>query len=229
MLIDLHNHTWPRSHDSVLNPDDLLQRARTAGLDAVCLTEHDTVWEPDSMRELGDRHGFPVFPGIEVSTDDGHMLVFGLDRYVFGMHRIRELARYVEEAKGAMVAAHPYRRQMPWFEKDEEEYRLALERATRNPAYEFVHALETLNGRGSARENRFSELLAELMDTPRTGGTDSHAVQDIGICATYFERDIESLEQLIEGLRAGRFYPVDLRSGTALDPRTMLVGRESSG
>ena len=35
MLIDLHAHTWPRSHDSVLNPDDLIVRAKQAGLDGV--------------------------------------------------------------------------------------------------------------------------------------------------------------------------------------------------
>ncbi|MCL6646022.1 MAG: PHP domain-containing protein, partial [Dehalococcoidia bacterium] len=44
MLIDIHSHTWPRSHDSVLNPDDLIVRAKAAGLDAIVFTEHDTVW-----------------------------------------------------------------------------------------------------------------------------------------------------------------------------------------
>ncbi|SVD12573.1 uncharacterized protein METZ01_LOCUS365427, partial [marine metagenome] len=35
MLVDLHSHTWPRSHDSVLNPDDLIERAKKAGLDGI--------------------------------------------------------------------------------------------------------------------------------------------------------------------------------------------------
>ena len=147
MLIDLHAHTWPRSHDSVLNPDDLVSRAKQAGLDAVVFTEHDTVWDYRSIEELRAKHNFLVLAGVEISTDDGHVLTFGIDKYVFGMHRSKELASYVEKAEGALVAAHPYRRQMPWFSRNDEEYRAALEKATRNPAYQYVQALEEQNGR----------------------------------------------------------------------------------
>src|SRR5215510_12982192 len=148
MLIDLHSHTWPRSHDSVLNPDDLVQRAKRAGLDAIVFTEHDTLWDERSLREIRERHNFLVLAGVEISTDDGHILAFGIDRYVFGMHRSRELASYTERANGALVAAHPYRRQMPWFSRNDDEYQQSLEKASRNPAYQYVTALEDLNGRG---------------------------------------------------------------------------------
>lgn len=213
MLIDLHAHTWPRSHDSVLNPDDLVVRAKQAGLDAIAFTEHDTVWDRKSIDELSAKHDFLVLAGVEISTDDGHVLTFGIDKYVFGMHRARELAAYVENADGAMVAAHPYRRQMPWFSSNDEEYQAALERARRNPAYEFCSALETLNGRGSERENEFSQRLAQLMDMRGTAGTDSHAIGDIGKCATYFEGPIHDERDLIAALKTGKYEAVDLRTG----------------
>lgn len=213
MLIDLHAHTWPRSHDSVLNPEDLIERAKAAGLDAIVFTEHDTVWDHASVEELRAKHDFLVMAGVEISTDDGHILAFGIDKYVFGMHRSRELASYVEKANGVMVAAHPYRRQMPWFTRNDDEYAAALEKASRNPAYQYVRALETQNGRGSDKENEFSRRLAEMMSLPGTAGTDSHAISDIGKCATYFEKEIHDERELIAELKAGRYYPVDLRSG----------------
>lgn len=212
MLIDLHAHTWPRSHDSVLNPDDLVVRAKQAGLDAIAFTEHDTVWDAQSIKALCEKHNFLVLAGVEISTDDGHMLVFGVDKYVFGMHRSDQLARYVRAAGGVMVAAHPYRRQMPWYVRNEEEYEQALQRAAQNPAYAFCCALEELNGRGSEKENAFSRRLADRMGMPGTAGTDSHAIQDIGRCATYFEREIHDERDLIRELAAGRFYAVDLRA-----------------
>ena len=218
MLIDLHAHTWPRSHDSVLNPDDLVERAKAAGLDGIAFTEHDTVWDHTSIEELRAKHDFVVLGGVEISTDDGHILAFGIDKYVFGMHRSRELASYVEKASGVMVAAHPYRRQMPWFTRNEDEYQAALEKARQNPAYEFCQALEELNGRGSDKENEFSRRLREMMDLPGTAGTDSHAISDIGKCATYFERDIRDERELIAELKAQRYYPVDLRSGAPVPP-----------
>jgi predicted metal-dependent phosphoesterase TrpH len=216
MLIDMHAHTWPRSHDSVLNPDDLIERAKTAGLDAICFTEHDTVWNYREIEELRAKHNFLVLAGVEISTDDGHILAFGIEKYVFGMHRSNELAAHVDKVDGAMVAAHPYRRQMPWFSRSDEEYQQALERASRNPAYKYVSAMEEINGRGSDKENEFSRRLIKMMGMPGTGGTDSHSIQDVGKCATYFEKQISDERELITEIRAGRYYAVDLRSGVAV-------------
>jgi len=156
---------------------------------------------------------------VEISTDDGHILVFGIDKYVFGMHRVRELASYVEKAEGVMVAAHPYRRQMPWFSRNEDEYQAALDKASRNPAYQYVQGLEELNGRGSEKENEFSKRLCEIMSLPGTGGTDSHAISDVGKCATFFEKTVHDERELIAEIKAGRFYPVDMRSGAPVASR----------
>ena len=166
------------------------------------------------MAALAKRHNYLVLPAIEINTDDGHILVYGIDRYVYGMHRSHELARHVKDAHGAMVAAHPYRRQMPWYMEDERDYEEALHRASRNPAHQYCAALEALNGRGTVKENEFSRRLCEFMKMPGTAGTDSHSRSDIGRCATDFDRDISSVEDLIEELQAGRFAAVDLTGGT---------------
>jgi predicted metal-dependent phosphoesterase TrpH len=216
LLIDLHNHTWPRSHDSVLDPEDMVERAKAAGLDAVCFTEHDTLWDAKSVKEIREKHNFLVLAGVEIGTDDGHILTFDIDKYIFGMHRSDELAGHVNRAEGAMVAAHPYRRQMPWNVRDEDDYQVALRRASQNPAYQYVTGLEELNGRGSERENAFSRRLCDLMGMPGTAGTDSHDIADIGRCATYFERTIHDERDLIRELKAGRFYAVDLRANAII-------------
>jgi hypothetical protein len=210
LLIDLHTHTRPLSWDSYLSPDDLVERSKQAGLDGICLSEHDYLWDPDEVLALGKRHNFVVLPAIEINTDDGHILVYGIDKYVYGMHRSHELARHVGEANGAMVAAHPYRRQMPWYMDNERDYQEALARAAKNPAYGHCQALEKLNGRGTVKENAFSAALCEFMKMPGTAGTDSHSRSDIGRVATDFERDIHTVEELIAELKAGRFDAVDL-------------------
>ncbi len=210
MLIDLHTHTKPLSWDSYLDPDDLIERSKAAGLDGICLSEHDYFWKPEDVAALAKRHNFLVLPAIEINTDDGHILVYGLEQYVYGMHRSHELAHHVEAVNGAMVAAHPYRRQMPWYIDNERDYHEALVRASRNRAYQYCVALEVINGRGSERENAFSQRLCDLLGMRGTAGTDAHARVDIGRCATEFQRKIETIEDLIEELRAGRFRPVEL-------------------
>ena len=54
-----------------------------------------------------------------------------------------------------------------------------------------------------------------MMCMPGTGGTDSHAIQDIGKCATHFDHEIQDVRGLIEEIKAGRFYAVDLRMSPA--------------
>ncbi len=191
MLIDLHTHTQPLSHDSLLTADDLIDTAKRAGLDGVCLTEHDFFWEPESVAELRKRHDFIVIPGIEVNTEDGHIVVFGLEHYVYGMHRIHELGALVEDAGGIMIAAHPYRRQLPFELRNDGDWSEALERAAANPAYGHVGAIETANGRGTERENRFSREIAERLGARQVAASDAHATNDVGRCATEFDRPIE--------------------------------------
>ncbi|MBI4570698.1 MAG: PHP domain-containing protein [Chloroflexi bacterium] len=210
MLIDLHTHTRPLSWDSYLDPDELVERSRAAGLDGICLSEHDFFWKPEEILALAKRHSYLVLPAIEINTDDGHILAYGLEKYVYGMHRSHELAHHIDEAHGVMIAAHPYRRQMPWYIESELDYQEALERAARNRAYQYCAALEAINGRGSDKENEFSQRLCELMAMPGTAGSDAHARIDIGRCATEFERRITTIEELIEELKANRFRPVEL-------------------
>ena len=211
MLIDLHTHTHPLSHDSLLSADELIEAAKAARLDGVCLTEHDFFWDPTEVAALRKRHNFLVIPGIEVNTEDGHIVVFGLDRFVYGMHRVHELARLAQTAGAVMIAAHPYRRQLPFELRHEGDWTQALERAVANPALAHVTAIETQNGRGTDRENAFSTEVAARLNLPNTGSSDAHERKDIGRAATQLDRKITNLEGLITELRAGRVKPAVLR------------------
>jgi len=218
VLIDLHTHTHPLSHDSLLSPDGLMEAAKAANLDAVCLTEHDFFWDPIEVTALEKRHKFLVIPGIEVNTEDGHIVAFGLERFVYGMHRMHELARMAAEHGAVMIAAHPYRRQLPFELRHDSpaadrrsDWTGALDRAAANQAYQHVTAMETHNGRGSDRENSFSAELAARLGLPAVAASDAHERKDIGRCATEFQRNITSLQDLITEVKARRFKPAVLR------------------
>ena len=208
MLIDLHTHTRRHSWDSVLAPDQLIELAKKAGLDGICLTEHDLFWDIEEVRQLGAKHDFLVLPGVEINTDDGHVLCFGLEGYVFGMHRVAELASHIERCGGVMIGAHPYRRQMPHRPDDRGEYETRLATACRNPAYSRCVAIERWNGRGNAIENEFSRCVWEGTGLAATAGSDSHSPADVGRCATELLDEIGGLDDLIAALKAGRCRPL---------------------
>jgi len=47
------------------------------------------------------------------------------------------------------------------------------------------------------------------------GGSDSHLVSFVGICATEFDTEIRAMDDLVRELRAGRCRPVDFRHRAA--------------
>ena len=60
MLIDLHTHTYPKSDDSFIGVDELIERAKQEGLDGICLTEHDAFWSVDEALDLSRKHEYLV-------------------------------------------------------------------------------------------------------------------------------------------------------------------------
>ena len=107
--VDLHIHTFPASQCSSSSADDMLQEAVSIGLDAVCITDHNHVWQPADIEVLSERHGIPVFRGNEITTDQGDMLVFGMHENVQGIIKLQDLKQMVDEADGYIIAAHPFR------------------------------------------------------------------------------------------------------------------------
>ena len=211
LIIDIHTHTYPTSVDSFIDADELIEEAKRIGLDGVCITDHDGFWDHREVEDLSRRHDFLVLPGCEVTTEEGHLLVYGLRQYIFGMHRAGFVKDKLDREDGAMVVAHPYRRT---YRKGADTSRAAyhemIERAARNRVFDMVDAVEVMNGRGLPDENAFSHEMAKWFDLPGTGASDAHNLEDLGSFATEFQRRITCLDDLITELRAGRFRAVVL-------------------
>lgn len=195
MLIDLHCHTLPLSTCSALEADQLVALARERGLDGICLTEHDRAWPAGELEALRERTGFPIFSGVELTTDQGHVLAFGLD----DPRGFSAIARQVHEAAKACGAllflAHPARD--------------GLLKVTHDTV-EFFMSVEGVNGSDSRLQNMAASGLAHGFRLPGIGGSDAHTAAEVGRAATRFPGRIETQAELLEALRAGRYEAVAL-------------------
>ena len=210
-IIDMHLHTTAGASDSGLAPEDLAEEARTRGLTAVNITEHDRVWDAYKLNDYRERHrDLFVNNGMEVSTDLGHMIVVGLKQYVAGIRHAEELRRVRDDVGGFMVVAHPFRH---WFDpvyfrkQGKEPFTMTPEQAAeRMPVFQLVHAIEALNGANTPRENLFALRVAKALGKPVTGGSDAHSRSGIGFYCTVFEQQLATEEDLLRELHAGRFH-----------------------
>lgn len=207
MIIDLHTHTSPKSDDSMLSPAELIIQAKKSGLDGVCFTEHDWFWNQDSLTQLCRELDFLIIPGIEMNTEDGHIIVFGIQEFKFGMYHTGVLRDVVLEKGGFMILAHPYRHN---FYSDEDVNQKVIE-CYQKPIFQLVDTIETLNGRAKDKQNEFSVELGKKMGWQGVGGSDAHFLKDVPSTATKFERKIRNSEELIQELKAGRYQPVEMR------------------
>ncbi|MGH2522130.1 MAG: CehA/McbA family metallohydrolase [Anaerolineales bacterium] len=71
---DFHAHT--HFSDGYFDPPQLAEVAKAEGLDFFAITDHNTI---DSFPYFGDDPGLLVIPGIEVTFQEGHFNVFGIE------------------------------------------------------------------------------------------------------------------------------------------------------
>ncbi|MBA2558765.1 MAG: PHP domain-containing protein [Propionibacteriales bacterium] len=81
MRIDLHTHST--ASDGTHTPDDVVRLAAAAGLDALALTDHDSMAGWAEAATAAARYGLAVVPGMEISTTYAgagvHLLGYLLD------------------------------------------------------------------------------------------------------------------------------------------------------
>jgi predicted metal-dependent phosphoesterase TrpH len=190
MLIDLHCHTKVYSACSALTPEALVRAARARGLDGVCITEHDALWPIEEIERIGREMDFVVLRGIEVTTEVGHVLAFGMRDHHPAMATLQELRLMARDDGALLYLAHPSRRygSLPpddlaaWFD-----------------------SVEAQNGTEGVLQNDHAEHLARGMRLPGIGGSDAHSAREVGICATEFDKSVCDEVELLAGLRGGAY------------------------
>ena len=194
MLIDLHCHT-KYSYDCYLEPLDLIKRAKEVNLDGICITEHYSFTLSRHIANVDQGGGFLILRGLEISTNMGHLLVYGVkddswntwskDNYldIFGV------IRNVHLQGGICVPAHPFRE---WNSLGDAIFNV-----------DGFDAFETHNGSNSLDENQKTIRAAYSLKLPSIGGSDCHRIEQVGSAVTEFLNPIKTMDDMIREIRKG--------------------------
>jgi len=218
-VADLHVHTTGGSADASLRPTQLVSAA--AGLHAVGITEHFRYWSTAEAEAAQGGAELVILRGREFSTSLGHILAFGLEGFS-GDGRDPNGLRVSAERHGALlVAAHPFRY---FFRTATQNYHPSDLRTTDPdeacslPIFEYVHAVEGLNGHCTPEENAFAVEVAERLGLPTTAGSDAHYADELGRCVTRFRRKIGDTPDLISAILSGDHQLLDRRTKSPAAP-----------
>ena len=176
--IDLHCHSF-FSGDGVSSPEAMIASARRKGIHGLALTDHNT---SDGCRYLQDKgllredgapvDGFLVFPGVEVTTAEGHLLCLGVMLpYLKGVPAL-EVCRLVHSLGGIAIPPHPY-----------DLFRAGIRESVLDTLE--IDGLEVFNAATTLkRYNRKAHEYALRRGLPMTAGSDAHHEAAVGTAYT---------------------------------------------
>lgn len=195
---DLHIHSR-YSPDSRLEPREIARVARTRGLRVLALTDHNTVEGHGAMREACAAEGILFLPGVEVSSREGHVLAYGVDRAPAAGRTAAETIEEVHALGGIASAAHP--------ERVYTGLKVEVVRAAR------FDAVEAFNSQSAEGHNVQARKVAEELHLPVTGGSDAHFQDRISQGYLAMELQPEAADQAIDLILKGRNAAGGRRSG----------------
>ena len=203
--IDHHVHTSRYSPDSVIEPRQLIDAAKRAGLDVVVITEHDHQWKADELAALNrEAEGLIILSGAEISAREGHFLVYGLPDLAdvpVGVG-LAELLEVVRRHGAAVVAAHPFRWDQD-FEGIVDQHGAVFD------------GVELLSNNVTPETRKSAETLLARRPMMATGSSDGHQPEVVGCYFTEFPGEIKTMADFVAGLKAGKGRPRH-REGTRL-------------
>ena len=201
MFIDIHVHERAFSLDSKMSLQEIVDQARSMGMGAVCITDHDSLGLQGEAARYSKEVDFPIFVGVETLTIQGDIVAFGVP-YAFQPRTIdaQEFINYVHCNSGACFSAHPFRNN----QRGLEEHLAVVKR---------LDGVEVLNGSTTLEANRTALEYAQKYNIQPLGASDAHHLGQLGKYVTWLPEEPRDLSSFIRVLRSGNCRPAIWEDG----------------
>jgi predicted metal-dependent phosphoesterase TrpH len=209
MKADLHIHSH-YSLDGHSTPQEIVAMAVERGLGCVAVTDHNRFRAYHQIKD--NEQGIIIIPAEEVSSAEGHILAYGIDREIPAGMSVPDTIAAIREAGGVAFAAHPYR----WWSGLGEKATLAND----------FDGTEALNARSVRRANRLSTELAARIGKPVSAGSDSHSPRSVGNGYVELPDGLTTWQDVLAAVMDGKAAP---RSSNRTFYWTLRYGFKSIG
>jgi predicted metal-dependent phosphoesterase TrpH len=191
--VELHAHS-EASHDGRDPVDLLLEQAAAVGLDALAVTDHDTIEASLAAERLAPEYDLLGIPGIEITSAAGHVLGLGIREEVPSGLAFSETVAQIRDRGGVAVVPHPFQKS-----------RHGVAHRVSEAALASVDAIEVYNSRLlTGRSNRRAERFAREHNMSMTAGSDAHISEMVGQAPTQVDTTDASLSGILDAIRSGK-------------------------
>lgn len=198
--IDLHVHTRRFSPCAEsLDPRQLPALLSRRPLSGIVIAEHDHLWPRCDIDELNRQlPSGRIFRGMEVSSSNGHFVVIGLER-MDGIRpgiSARALISKARSQKAAVILAHPH---IHYSQTQDQLDVLEM------PAG--IDAIEVASTMTIGEAAQQAQAWARQIGCAMVGGSDAHALSQVGQSFTTFSTLPSDEKELAEAIRNGACRP----------------------
>ena len=168
LKVDMHVHT-NHSKDSRTSPREVVKRALELGLDAIAVTDHNTVSGALEAERAAHKTPLLVIPGQEVGAKEGEVMVLNVRETIpHGMSCLQTM-RQARKLGGFVVVPHPF-----------DLMRNGLGKSMQG-CLRYIDAIEAFNARTLLGIfNTRAMAFAQEHGLPITAGSDSHFPEEMG-------------------------------------------------
>ena len=192
LSVELHCHS-EYSYDGRDPVEMLLEQGAAVGLDAIAVTDHDEIAGSLRAVELAPEYDLIGVPGMEVSTDDGHVLAMGVEELVPAGLSFSETVDRIHDLGGIAIVPHPF-----------QESRHGVLANVSRSELATADAIEVYNSRLiTGRSNRQAKVFAEKRGLPKTAGSDAHVAEMVGQAVTSVGATERSARAILEAIERG--------------------------
>ena len=217
MLVDMHLHECTYSTDSFLHLEEIVSIARQKGLDAICITDHDSMGLRERAEAYSREIGYSIFVGVEFFSLWGDITAWGIDGIPDQRVSAQDFIDLVREKDGFCVSCHPFR---------------SNNRGLREHLRD-VHGLdgvEVLNGSTPLEENRTALRFCRELGLKAIGASDAHVPEQVGKYVTWLPETVTTLPHCTRWKRvppSGQ--AADMMSSPSFEMNFQRVGASCSG
>lgn len=200
MFVDIHMHERTFSKDSFLSLEEIVNISKEKGLDAICITDHDSMGLKEFAMEYSKKVHFPIFVGVEYYSLQGDIVTFGIHHFPRERIPAQDYLDMVHEQNGICFSAHPFRNN----NRGLGEHLLTLSGLT---------GIEALNGSTDEAANRKAYRYARQLGVQAIGASDCHVPEKVGRFATWLPSYVDTLEDFIACFKTETSQPAYYKDG----------------
>jgi predicted metal-dependent phosphoesterase TrpH len=193
LKVDLHTHTAEDPYEYIkYDARQLIDRASQVGIDALAITNHNTVTYNTELAGYAEKKGILLIPGMEAVLSGKHVLIINPDFRTISQDRSLKDLEKIKNKKNLIIAPHPF---------------FPNSRSLKSNLFSYLHVFDAIEFCHFYNHlidcNKKAVRAAKQYKKPQIGTSDCHNIWQFGTTYSLVEAE-KNIPSIINAIKKGK-------------------------